>query len=66
MDKQWLTYEQQLTLLAERGLIIPNKPAAQIFLSRVSYYRLPAIAATGNATQLMAIMHLSRVHLLTQ
>lgn len=40
MDKQWLTYEQQLTLLAERGLIIPNKPAAQIFLSRVSYYRL--------------------------
>lgn len=40
MDKQWLTYEQQLALLTERGLLIDDEAAALDFLSRVSYYRL--------------------------
>ncbi len=37
--KPWLTYEQQLDLLASRGLKITDKPAAREFLGRVGYYR---------------------------
>ena len=38
--KQWHTYEQQLSLLVDRGLCIQNEKVALEFLSRVNYYRL--------------------------
>lgn len=40
--KPALTFDQQLELLAGRGLIIPDRPAAQAILSRISYYRFSA------------------------
>lgn len=40
MDKPWLDYHQQVSLLVERGLHIDDEDAAAAFLSQVSYYRL--------------------------
>lgn len=37
-----LTYEQQVTLLKERGLIIDDEIRAERLLSHISYYRLSA------------------------
>lgn len=37
-----LTFDQQLDLLASRGLVIADRPAAAVTLSRISYYRLSA------------------------
>lgn len=37
-----LTFDQQLELLTERGLIISDKERANNFLSRINYYRLSA------------------------
>ncbi len=39
-----LTFEEQLDLLAGRGLIIADRPAAEIDLSRINYYRFSAYA----------------------
>jgi len=39
-DKEILTFEEQLDLLEERGLIIDNFPQAINFLKNISYYRL--------------------------
>ncbi|WP_371177403.1 Abi family protein [Buchananella felis] len=39
MDKQWLSYTEQLRLLTKRGLHIEDPAEAETFLSRVSYYR---------------------------
>lgn len=40
MDKHWLSYEEQVDLLHDRGLIITDRASAIEFLSRVNYYRL--------------------------
>ena len=40
MDKCWLSYEQQVALLQERGMTISDTASAAEFLARVSYYRL--------------------------
>ena len=40
MVKRWLSYEQQVELLQERGLTVTDTAAAAEFLSRVNYYRL--------------------------
>ena len=41
-NKSPLTFEQQLELLTERGIIVPEKEEAIKFLSRINYYRLSA------------------------
>ena len=41
-DKSPLTFEQQVELLAERGLEIPDKERAANYLSNINYYRLSA------------------------
>lgn len=41
-NKPPLTFEQQLDLLIERGLSIPDRPAALQLLASASYYRLSA------------------------
>ena len=38
-DKQWCSINDQLALLAERGLVINNKDQAKQFLSHIGYYR---------------------------
>lgn len=38
--KQWKSFDEQLSLLKERGLIISNKKRARTYLERVGYYRL--------------------------
>lgn len=40
--KPALSYSQQLDLLISRGLVIPDRPAAEAILSRISYYRFSA------------------------
>jgi hypothetical protein len=40
--KPALTFDEQVTLLAARGLIIEDRAAAAEILSRISYYRLSA------------------------
>lgn len=40
MQKNWLSYEEQLDLLARRGMRIEDESAAARVLSCVSYYRL--------------------------
>ena len=40
--KQALSFEDQLTLLEQRGLVVADRPAALNVLGRVSYYRLSA------------------------
>ena len=40
--KKPLTYEEQLSLLLERGLIINDIKRAKRYLSVISYYRLSA------------------------
>lgn len=44
--KSALTFEQQLDLLADRGLVIPDRPAAAAILSKISYYRFSAYCLT--------------------
>lgn len=39
MEKCWLSYRDQVALLAERGLVIQDTAAAIDFLTRVNYYR---------------------------
>ena len=41
-NKPALTIDQQITLLEQRGLAIPDKARAKRHLSNVSYYRLSA------------------------
>jgi abortive infection bacteriophage resistance protein len=41
-NKKAFTIEEQLTLLKERGMLIPDEAKAKMFLSNVSYYRLSA------------------------
>src|SRR5690606_39007037 len=41
-DKAPLSFEDQLTLLKNRGLIIEDKPKALCYLKEISYYRLSA------------------------
>lgn len=38
--KKWLSFEDQLDLLVERGLIIKNKNFALPYLESIGYYRL--------------------------
>mgnify|MGYP001193182960 CR=1 FL=1 len=38
-EKPWLSYEQQLDRLVERGVSVKDKAAAAVFLSHVNYYR---------------------------
>ncbi|CAB0855149.1 hypothetical protein FRC0360_00737 [Corynebacterium diphtheriae] len=40
MTKNWLSYDDQVALLNQRGMHIEDDQAAAEFLSRVSYYRL--------------------------
>lgn len=40
MTKNWLSYDDQVALLIQRGMNIEDDQAAAEFLSRVSYYRL--------------------------
>jgi abortive infection bacteriophage resistance protein len=37
-----LSYDEQLSLLKQRGLVVPDRPYAIDILSRISYYRLSA------------------------
>ncbi|MHB2250982.1 Abi family protein [Corynebacterium aurimucosum] len=39
MSKEWLSYEQQVELLCQRGMRIDDSAAATEFLSQVNYYR---------------------------
>lgn len=39
MPKDWLSYEQQVELLGQRGVRINDKASAAEFLARVNYYR---------------------------
>lgn len=39
MPKNWLSYEQQVELLSQRGMCIDDSAAAARFLARVNYYR---------------------------
>lgn len=39
-SKPWLSYNDQLTLLESRGLLITDRPAALEYLERIGYYRL--------------------------
>lgn len=39
MPKEWLSYEDQVALLCQRGMRIDDEAAAADFLSRVNYYR---------------------------
>ena len=40
MAKEWLSYQEQVSRLQERGLVVANADACERFLSEVSYYRL--------------------------
>jgi abortive infection bacteriophage resistance protein len=40
--KPALTYEQQLDILSDRGLVIPDRASATATLARISYYRFSA------------------------
>lgn len=40
MVKRWLSYDEQVELLQERGLTVTDTATAANFLSRVNYYRL--------------------------
>ena len=41
-NKPPTTYEQQIQLLEQRGMLVPDKPSAQHYLSHINYYRLGA------------------------
>ena len=41
-QKPWLTYEEQLEKLKQRGMIITDEAAAVNYLERIGYYRLSA------------------------
>jgi abortive infection bacteriophage resistance protein len=43
-EKPFLTVEQQIDLLASRGLTIKDRERAKSYLSNISYYRLSAYA----------------------
>lgn len=38
-NKPWLPFADQVEILISRGLLVPDKPAAEAFLSHVNYYR---------------------------
>lgn len=48
--KPALTFDQQLSLLESRGLIVPDRELAMRWLSRVSYYRFSAYLHTYRLT----------------
>ena len=39
MVKKWLSYQEQVSRLQERGLVVADADACECFLSEVSYYR---------------------------
>lgn len=39
-EKPWLSYEDQLTQLTDRGLLVTDRPKALEYLERIGYYRL--------------------------
>ena len=39
MAKKWLSYQEQVSRLQERGLVVSDTYACESFLSEVSYYR---------------------------
>jgi len=39
-QKPWKSFEDQLILLQQRGLIVEDKVAALDYLERIGYYRL--------------------------
>ena len=41
-DRPWKSFEEQLTLLKARGMVVTDDAAAQDYLERVGYYRLSA------------------------
>jgi len=43
MQKNWLSYDEQLDLLTRRGMWIEDESAAARVLSCVSYYRLSGL-----------------------
>ena len=40
MVKAWLSYQEQVSRLQERGLVISDARACESFLSEVGYYRI--------------------------
>jgi abortive infection bacteriophage resistance protein len=45
-NKDWLSLEQQISLLKNRGLVIKNEEFAKNTLSVISYYRLMSYRTT--------------------
>ena len=41
-DRPWKSFQEQLTLLTERGMQVGDESAALEYLERVGYYRLSA------------------------
>lgn len=41
-EKPVLSFEEQLTLLESRGMLIPDRRQALFYLSHLNYYRLEA------------------------
>ena len=41
-DKRPLTVDEQIALLKERGMVIPDEAKAKMYLCNISYYRLSA------------------------
>ena len=39
-NKEWKSFQEQLDLLKNRGLLVDNEPAALDYLDRIGYYRL--------------------------
>lgn len=39
-EKEWKSFQEQLDLLKDRGLLVDNEPAALDYLDRIGYYRL--------------------------
>ena len=39
-DKPWKSYQEQLELLSDRGLIVTDQDTALLYLERIGYYRL--------------------------
>ena len=39
-NKKWKSFQEQLDLLKDRGMLVDNEPAALDYLDRIGYYRL--------------------------
>ena len=44
--KPFKSYDEQIALLRQRGLIIANEDTARVILKRMNYYRLSAYSLT--------------------